>query len=180
MSLLFALIVLFLTILFAILVIYILIVLLKTKVPFVRTPERVINQVLQEITIKPTDTVYDLGCGNARFLITVEKKTGARTIGYEISPWAYFLSQVNIRLRKAKTIVHYKNFYKADLSTANVVFCFLINSVMPKVGKQLERQLQPGSTVICFGFAIKAWQPAKIILTKPDNPRSSKIYIYQR
>lgn len=165
---------------FAILALYTLVILFYTKVPFVRTPNRVIAMVLDEANIKPGENVYDLGCGDARFLIEVEKRTGANTFGFEIAPWAYFLARLNIKLKKSKTVLYHKNFYKQDLSGADVVFCFLMDSVMPKVQAKLEQDLKPGARVISFAFAIKAWQPAKIIDSKKFHPRASKIYIYQR
>lgn len=165
---------------FTILAIAILIILFYTKVPFVRTPKHVAEKIITKANIKPNDKVYDLGCGDARLLINIEKRTGAQTIGYEISPWAYILAQLNIFRQKAKTRVLYKNFYHADLSDADVVFCFLMDTVMPKVGKQLEKQLKAGTRVISYAFAIKDWQPMEVIATRPNDPKSSKIYIYQR
>lgn len=155
-------------------------ILLLTGVPFVKTPKKVMEKILEEAKIKPTDIVYDLGCGDGQFLIETEKRYGCKTIGYELSPIAYFLAKINIKVNKAKTKIFYKNFYKEDLSNANVVFCFLIDSVMPKVEKQLAQQLKPGAQVISFAFPIKEWQPTKVIDSDPKNPKASKIYFYQR
>lgn len=172
--------ILIISILFCILAIYILFILLFTRVPFVRTPKKVIEKILEEVKITPNHTVYDLGCGDAKFLIAIERATGAKTIGFEISPWAYILAKFNIWFKKSKTQVFYKNFYKENLSDADVIFCFLIDSVMPKVKNQLEHQLKKGAIVIDFAFAIKEWVPTKVIDSQPSKKRSSKIYIYQR
>ena len=158
----------------------ILFILLYFKVPFVRTPHEVIKKVLTEIKITEDMIVYDLGCGNARFLLEVEKQTGAKTIGFEISPWAYILARLNILLHRSKTKVLYKNFYHQDVSDADVVFCYLLDTVMPKVGTQLEAQLKPGAIVISFAFPIKAWEPTKIITPFTDTKKRSKLYIYQQ
>ena len=112
------------SILFCIVSIYILFILFFTRVPFVRTPKKVIQKILEEIDIKSSHVVYDLGCGDAKFLIAVEKATGAKTIGFELSPWAYLLAKLNIFFKKSKTKVYYKNFYKENLSKADLVFCF--------------------------------------------------------
>ncbi len=180
MELVIALILLIVTIFFAILAIYIFIILLKTKVPFVRTPLAVIDTIINAVGITSRDTVYDLGCGNARVLIEIERKTGARVVGYELSPWAYFLARWNVRLHQSKALIGYADFYKADLSPATVVFAFLIVAVMPKVGAQLEKQLKPGTTVVCYGFSIPQWTPNKTIPTRQNDPKASKIYIYKR
>lgn len=162
------------------LTITILLILIYTGVPFVKTPKKAIEKIWQQVKIKPTDVVYDLGCGDAQFLIKAEKKFGAKTIGFELSPWPFFLAKLNILLNKAKTKVFYRNFYKEDLSDANLIFCFLIDSVMPKVGKQLTQQLKRGAQVISFAFPIKEWRPTKVIETNPGNKKASKIYFYQR
>jgi len=155
-------------------------ILLLTGVPFVKTPKKVMEKILEEVKIKPTDVVYDLGCGDAQFLLAVEKRFGCKTIGYELSPIAYFLAKINIKVNKVKTNVFYKNFYKENLADADVIFCFLIDSVMPKVQKLLEKQLKKGARVISFAFPIKEWQPTKVIETDPGNKKASKIYFYQR
>lgn len=170
---------LFIAVFFLILAVYIFIILVYTKVPFVKTPRKSIDMILNNIKISPKDTVYDIGCGDASMLIAIEKKFGARTIGYEISPWAYLRGRINIFLNKTNTKIYYKNFYKEDLSQANVVFCFLIVSVMDKVGQQLKKQLKPGAKVISYGFHIPNWQPVEVINTGQNNPKSSKIYIYR-
>ncbi|MDD5039590.1 MAG: N-6 DNA methylase [Patescibacteria group bacterium] len=156
------------------------IIFLYTRVPFVRTPWPVIELVIKEAGIQQTDTMYDLGCGNARVLLEIEKRIGAKTVGYELSPWAYMLARLNIMLHRAKTEIRYKNFYHEDLSDANVVFCFLLSTVMPKIAAQLEQQLKPGSRVISFAFPIHSWKPAKVLNPFPEKEKASKIYIYQR
>jgi len=154
-------------------------ILLYTKVPFVRTPKKVIAKILKEIPINKKQTVYDLGCGDASVLIAIEKETGAKTVGFEITPIAFYLGKFNIWRNKAKTTILYKNFYKQNLAPADVVFCFLIDKVMFRVGNQLRQQLRPGARVISFGFHIPDWQPVKTIVAYPERKTSSKIYLYQ-
>ena len=168
---------LFLSIIILIFSISLLFTFLYTKVPYVRTPKKVLKIILNEIKLKPVDVVYDLGCGNARFLIMIKKQFGAKTIGYELSLWPYILARLNILLNKSKTKVFNRNFYKENLSNADLIFCFLLTDVMPKVQKQLEKQLKKGAKVISFSFSIKDWKPYKTIETKPGK---SKIYFYQR
>ncbi len=120
------------------------------------------------------------GCGSASTLIAIAKATGAKTVGFELSPWAYFLAKLNIKLHNATTKVLYRNFYKQDLSGATIIFCFLLDSVMKKLGYKLDTDLKPGTTVISYAFKIPQWEPSKVINTNPNNPKASKIYIYKR
>ncbi len=172
--------VLIIVILLTIVAALMLFMLFYTRVPFVKSPKPVIRRIIKELNVTSNDTVYDLGCGDAIFLLEIEKETGAKTVGYEIAPLPYIYARFNVWRKKSKAKILYKNFYKEDLSGADVVFCFLLDTVMPKVGKHLEQQLKPGSRVVSFAFAIKAWEPVKVMLSRPDDPKSSKIYIYQR
>jgi hypothetical protein len=150
--------------------------LLIYKAPYVKTPTGAIEAILDNI-IKPTELVYDLGCGDADVLIAVEKKFECKTIGYEASPFPYIRALWNIRKNKTKTAVYWRDFFKANLTKADVVFCFLIQSLMSKVGVYLQGQLKPGTRVICYGYPIPEWSPTQTI----DVPSTtSKIYIYQR
>lgn len=155
-------------------------ILLLTGVPFVKTPKKVLEKIFDEVKIKQADKVYDLGCGDASFLMEAEKKFGCQTVGFELSPWAYFLAKLSVFLYHSKAKVFYKNFYKENLADADVIFCFLLDSVMPKVQKLLEKQLKKGARVISFAFPIREWQPTKVIDPSTDRKKYSKIYIYQR
>ena len=47
------------------------------------TPSEAVNQMINLACIKPTDLVYDLGCGDGRVLIAAIKRFGCRCIGIE-------------------------------------------------------------------------------------------------
>lgn len=153
------------------------IVLFITRVPFAPTPEKNVKIIIDEFGIKPGQKFYDLGCGDGRFLIEAEKR-GAKSIGFEISPWAYLRGKFNLWQSKSQSKILYKNFYPINISDADTVFCFLMDSVMPKVEKKLQKELKPGVKVVCYGFKMPTWPPEKIINLNPPNKRSSKIYLY--
>src|SRR5690349_4583420 len=53
---------------------------------FVPTPNKTVNAMLQAAGVSKTDTVYDLGCGDGRIVITAAQKYGARGVGIDIDP----------------------------------------------------------------------------------------------
>jgi len=155
------------------------IVLFFTRVPFVPTPKRNVKIAIDQLGLKPGQKFYDLGCGDGRFLIEAEKR-GAKSIGFEISPWAHVRGRLNLWLHKSKAKILYKNFYYVDLSDADAIFCFLITDVMPKVEKKLKKELKPGAKIVCYGFKLPTWKPDKVIDLRPQDKRSSKIYLYSK
>src|SRR5690349_13507424 len=54
--------------------------------PFVASPARVVDRMLSLASIRPGETVYDLGCGDGRVLIAAVKNYKAKAVGVEISP----------------------------------------------------------------------------------------------
>src|SRR3989338_8043413 len=84
-----------------------------TRVPFVPTPKRNVEIIIDQLDLKPGQVFYDLGCGDGRFLLEAEKR-GAKAIGFEISPWAYCRAKINLAWHKSQAKIFYKNFYHAD------------------------------------------------------------------
>ena len=150
---------------------------LWVKVPFVPTPKKNVSLAIDQLNLKPGEIFYDLGCGDARFLIEAEKR-GAKAIGFEISPWAYFRALLNIFLNRSQAKIIYQNFYYANLRDADGVFCFLLDVVMPKVEAKLISELKPGARIVCYGFKLPTLTPDKIISLNPKNRNSSSIYLY--
>src|SRR5260370_2316283 len=54
--------------------------------PYVGTPTRVMDRMLELAAIKPGETVYDLGCGDGRIVIAAALRYKAKAVGVEISP----------------------------------------------------------------------------------------------
>lgn len=134
--------------------------------------------MLELAKIKLNDKVYELGCGRGRLLILADKKYQAQTIGFEISPWPYFLARLNIFLKKSQAKVLFKNFFKADLSKADIIFCYLMPEVNEKLKPKLERELKPGTRIVSYAFSFQGWKAQEIV---PKNPKinPAQIFVYQ-
>ncbi len=146
------------------------------RVPFASTPAKCKEIIIKEFNLKPGNIFYDLGAGDARFMIEAEKY-GAKATGFEVAAWAYFRAKLNLLKNKSQAQLYFKNFYSHNLSSADAVFCFLIDSVMSKVEKKLLTELKPGTPVISYGFKMPTWQPERIIEI-PLKKRHGKAYLY--
>jgi SAM-dependent methyltransferase len=144
--------------------------------PYLWTPKKALKEILEIIKIKPGDVFYDLGAGGGTALILAEKKFKARAIGFELSPIINLFAKLHLLLRRAgSSKVYLKNFYKQDLSDANVIFCFLTVGAMEKLKPKFERELRRGTKIISYCFSIHGWNAKKIIRDKfPGN-----IYFYE-
>ncbi|HPW70036.1 MAG TPA: hypothetical protein PLA82_11270, partial [Deltaproteobacteria bacterium] len=56
-------------------------------VPYVPTPENVVEKMLDMAEVNGEDLVYDLGCGDGRIVIAAAKDRGARGVGIDLNRW---------------------------------------------------------------------------------------------
>jgi hypothetical protein len=122
--------------------------------PWVPTPMGKVHKMLKMAGVGPHDLVYDLGCGDGRMIVTAARRYGARAVGIEIDPLRYLWCQVLITflgLRDRVRVV-YGSFYRQDLSEADVVTCYLLQSTNVKLQGKLEGELDPGTRVVSNSF----------------------------
>lgn len=160
----------FLVLIFGINMIY---VNLKTLVPWVKTPFKNLPIVLDAIDLPAGSVIYDLGCGDGRFLFIAEKR-GFKAVGYELALYPYLKARLNKFLQASRVKIKFQDFLKQDLNAADAIFVFLNALVMEKVGLKLKQDLRPGILVVSYGVLIPGWKPLKTLATKP-----SATYIYK-
>ena len=147
--------------------------------PWVPSSKKDVFNILEAATIKEGDVIYDLGSGDGRIIINAAKKYPIKkAIGIEISPFFYLISWLQILLAGlgSKVKVKLANFYKVNLSDANVVICYLFPKEMKKLADKFQKELKPDTRVVSLAFPIVNWQPEKII--RPSSGFKS-IFIYK-
>jgi SAM-dependent methyltransferase len=106
--------------------------------------------------------LVDLGCGDGRVLREAQKRYGVRTVGYEINPLAYLKARIlSIGFNKIK--IRHQNFWDADLSDADVVFCYLYPDVMKRLAAKFVSGLKPGAVIVSSNFGLPGFVPSKIL-----------------
>ena len=102
----------------------------KLRAPDVRyepsTPE-IVRAMLRLANVKKGDTVYDLGCGDGRVVITAVKDFGATGVGIDIDPQRISEARENARKAGVTGKVEFRNedLFEADISRATVVALYL-------------------------------------------------------
>lgn len=72
--------------------------------------------------------------------------------------------------------IRYGDFFRADLHTAEVVFCFFTPESMERLKTKFVQELKPFALVISYSFPIPGWQP---ILRYKPTPRSLTAWYYR-
>ncbi|OGY47387.1 MAG: hypothetical protein A3J65_03210 [Candidatus Buchananbacteria bacterium RIFCSPHIGHO2_02_FULL_45_11b] len=147
--------------------------------PWVPLWQKDVKRMLKLAQIGPDETVYDLGAGDGRILLIAAKNFGAKAVGFEIAILPYLLGWVKILLsgQRGKAKLYCRNFFKADLSQADVICAFLTPRAMLKLKPKLEKEAKPGCRVISYAFKIPGWEP--VLADKPDQ-KTAAVYVYRR
>jgi SAM-dependent methyltransferase len=107
----------------------------KLDVPYVPTPQDVVDRMLAVARVGKNDVVYDLGCGDGRIVVTAAKQFGARGVGIDINPERIAEARANAKKAGVAQRVDLRvaNLFDTDLSPASVVTLYLLPNINVKL-----------------------------------------------
>ena len=147
--------------------------------PYVASPVRVVDLMLDMAKVKPGETVVDLGCGDGRILVAAAGKYKAKAVGVEISP--KLVAEAKARIAKEgltdQVQVLEGDLLQADLTGADVVTIYLAPEVNTQLRPRLERFLKPGARVVSHDFPVPGWKPTRV--DKTEGRQGHSIYLYE-
>lgn len=159
----------------------------KPDVNFVATPHEVVAEMLKMARVTKDDTVYDLGCGDGRILITAAREYGARGVGVDIDPMRIRESTENAVKAGVTGRVKFlqQDLFEINLSEATVVTLYLLVDLNVRLRPKLFRELRPGTRVLSHEFGMEDWKPDRTskvrnvkIYYQPNFPEVKDTYIY--
>lgn len=144
-----------------------------TGAPFVRSNKKAIDAMIRLAKIKLGMHVYDLGSGDATLLLR-SASLGATAIGLEINPFLVLWSRLKILFSPNRThiTIRWQNFWRADLSNADVVFVYLLPWRMKSLEKLLLTKCKSGTRIISNSFIFPS-------LKRLEEDRESHVYSFK-
>jgi len=147
--------------------------------PFISTDRETIRKIIsavQAVPVKEPAIIYELGCGRARFLRMMEKvhpQTRTILIGIENLSALYLINKLRLKLQGSRIELLKRDFLTVDLKSAALIYCYLNNTTMAKLGEKFRRECRAGTRIISRSFPIPQFKPEKIMTIK-----NKKIYFY--
>jgi tRNA A58 N-methylase Trm61 len=147
--------------------------------PYVASPARAVELMLEMAKIKPGETVLDLGSGDGRIVIAAAGKYKAKAMGIEISPKLVAAATAEIERAKLsdQARVVQGDVFQADLSGADVVTMYLDTQSNQKLKPRLEKFLKHGARVVSYDYPVPGWKATRI--EKIEGRREHPIYLYE-
>jgi SAM-dependent methyltransferase len=138
----------------------------RLDVPYVPTPQDVVDRMLSVARLGKGDVLYDLGCGDGRIVVSAARTYGARGVGFDLNPERIAEAQANARKAGVDRLVSFQlaNLFDTDLSPASVVTLYLLPTVNVQLRPRLWQQLAVGSRVVSHAFDMgPEWPPEQTI-----------------
>jgi SAM-dependent methyltransferase len=142
------------------------------EVPFVPTPMKVVERMLEMARVGPNDRLIDLGCGDGR-IVTEAAKRGARALGIDLDGYLIELCRRRARDNGLEQLATFeqKDIYEVDLSPATVVTMYLLPEHNLKLRDKLKREVKDGTRVLSHDWDMGDWIPVREeFIDVPDKP----------
>ena len=155
------------------------------EVPYVQTPQPVVDAMLKLAGVNGRDFLIDLGSGDGRIPITAAKRYGAR--GYGVDYVGQLVKLANDNAAKAgvadRVRFEERDIFKTDLSAATVVAFYLLPDFNLELRPKLLEELRPGTRLVSHDGDMGDWPPdARIVVDAPGKTvgveKKSTIYLW--
>ena len=134
-------------------------------VPYVPTPEHVVEAMLDLAKVGAGDFLIDLGSGDGRIPLRAAERFDIQALGVDLDPALVSSAREAAKRRGVSDKVRFevRDVFDMDVSRATVVTSYLLNSVNIRLRPSLLRQLRPGSRIVSHDFGFGDWQPDRQI-----------------
>src|ERR1051325_1012785 len=155
-----------------------------SKLPYVPTPQIVVDEMLKLAGVTAKDFVIDLGSGDGRVILTAARNFKAQGLGVDIDKTLVAFSNKQAKVDgledRAKFIE--QDMFKADISKETVVALYVLPDFMEKLRPKLVSELKPGTRIVAHDYYMSGWYPDKRLdLTVPEKEAANgkdKAYLY--
>ena len=129
-------------------------------VPYVPTPEAVVDGMLDMAKLQPGERLVDLGSGDGRIAIAAAKR-GAQAMGVEINPRLVSRARMNAEMAGQKDNARFvrDDLFAVSLREADVVTLYLLPQINEQLRPKLLTEMRPGTRVVSHAFDMGDWPP---------------------
>ena len=148
------------------------------NVPWITTPQILVDKMLDLAKITTEDFLIDLGSGDGRTVITAAKR-GTRALGVEYNPGLVKLSIENAEKEDVTKMTQFveADIFEFDFSKATVISMFLLPEINMKLRPKLL-DMKPGTRIVTNTFTMQEWHFDNVVRTGDQSNRWNTAYLW--
>ncbi len=131
-------------------------------VPYIKTPDAVVDRMLEMGRVAADDVLIDLGSGDGRIPIAAASKLGTSGLGVDLDPAR--TKEATEAAKQAgvadKVTFRTENLFDTDLSQATVITMYLFPEINLRLRPELL-ELKPGTRIVSHAFHMDEWTPER-------------------
>jgi hypothetical protein len=133
----------------------------KLDVPYVPTPEAVLDRMLEFAAPGKDDYLIDLGCGDGRIPVAAAQRFGTRGLGVDIDPLRIREANENAQKAKVTDKVTFRqaNLFDTKIADATILTLYLLPAINLELRPRILNDLKPGTRVVSHDFDMGDWTP---------------------
>lgn len=155
------------------------------RVPFISTPDQVVERMLAFAGTRAEDYVVDLGSGDGRIVIAAARRFGARGLGIELDEALVRISRDNAQRAGVADRARFVqgDVLTADFSRATVVTVYLLPELIGRLQPRFLTDLKPGTRIVSHAFRMTGWRPdasetLRVAGAHPGQGDDSTLYLW--
>lgn len=147
----------------------------SSKAPVIATPRSALEQIRLLLDIKPSDEVWEIGCGDGRVTsYLAQKHPSSDFVGIENGIQMYILAWW--RTRKQRNVkINFANLNKVPPETANKIYIYLLPNTISKYIKLIP----VGARVVSLEYGIPGVKADMVVKLRNQERLAHKLYVYQ-
>jgi len=152
-----------------------------SRLPYLPSPESVIEAAMRLAKPREGEVLADLGCGDGRVLVYAARKYGVYAVGFELNPFLVGLAKREAKLTGLYStieIVH-SDFFLHDLSRFDVIFSYPSPTIAGKLGLKLASECKPGCRVVIHDHLPSNLKPTRVISIPSGGPHIHLVALYR-
>jgi len=129
--------------------------------PYVPTPWKIVEEMLNLAEIRADDFVMDLGSGDGRLVISAAERFGARGYGVDIDRELVKLANANAAKAGVAARVRFeeRDLFETSLGEATVLTLYLLPHTVTQLVPRILAEMRPGARVVSHDYPLAPWPP---------------------
>lgn len=132
----------------------------ELEVPYVPTPEELVESMLDLAGLTASDYLIDLGCGDGRIPIAAGRR-GARALGVDLDPLRLRIAHNSARDAGVQGRVSFRrqDLFATPIHEASIVALYLLPAINLRLRPRLLTELPAGARIVSHAFDMGDWEP---------------------
>ena len=147
-------------------------------VPLTKTPQGILQEIIDFMNLKKEDSLVDLGSGYGNLLLKAHRQSMCNCTGYDISPIMLIISRTKmvIQFPLDKGInFEAEDIFKVDLTKFTKIYCYLDGKSMEILKPKFERFFKNNGEIYSYKHEIKGIENKEVIILKNEE----YLYVYK-